>query len=146
MSQSRGTTMKTNTKVGTDQEKLKARAAEANGKRKARVSKKESEARVKAYAQQAKTDSDIIMCWDEAHLMNEEFKPAKKKSSSKLGKKIKVVADGQGFASLNAALRAMEPKKWADETDYRRSCWTAINRALKKKGEAFMLDHEFTLV
>jgi len=64
----------------------------------------------------------------------------------KLGKRIKVLMDGIGFESLNAALRSAEPELWKDESDYRRSCWTRINRNLKKKGIFKELNHTFILI
>ncbi|MEI7867051.1 MAG: glycine dehydrogenase [Candidatus Methylumidiphilus sp.] len=51
-----------------------------------------------------------------------------------LGNRIMVEHNGIEFDSLNAALRGSGNKLWQNETGYRKSCWTKINRELKKTG------------
>lgn len=124
----------------TNSEDIKNKANEVNRKRRERVAKKKAE--------KAQYDSIINDCWDEAHKMNDEFnskKEAPKKPKSFSNKPIKVVCDGIGYESINAALRGAEPEDWGQETDYRRSCWTKINRNLKKHGSFEIRGHIFEL-
>jgi len=127
-------------KVAGNAEALQRAANSANKKRKERVAQKAKEKRA----------TDVLH--SEAIKMNQVFDQEKatwesrEKKPSKLGAKMRVIADGIEFPSLNAALRAMEPVAWGIENDYRKSCWTRINRNLKKKGESIEMDHQFILI
>ncbi len=59
---------------------------------------------------------------------------------------MKIRVGTEEFPSLNQALRVMEPVLWAEENDYRRGCWTRINRNLKKSGSHIELNHIFQLI
>ena len=127
-------------KVGADAEALQRAANNANKKRKARVTKKEMEKRAMDVLHSEAIKMNLVFDQEKATWESREKKP------SKLGSKMKVIADGIEFPSLNAALRAMEPVAWGIENDYRKSCWTRINRNLKKKGESIEMNHEFILI
>lgn len=119
---------------------IKNKANEANRKRRERVARKKME--------RAIYDSEVESSWTEANAMNDEWNKANKKEAPKKpfsNKPIKVICDGLGYESLNAALRAAEPEEWAKEGDYRRSCWTKINRNLKKTGSFEIKGHIFEL-
>ena len=123
---------------------LKSAANEANRKRKQRRSDKARQERIRKERQKDMilrtiNKGDKINFFQ---LLNLGAKP----SSSKLGKKIKVMCDGIGYDNLNSALRGSEPKLWAEENDYRRSCWTKINRNLKKHGVFEIKGHTFILI
>ena len=145
-------------KVEGDAEALQRVANDANKKRKARVAQKAKEKRAtdvlhsEAIKMNKVFDQEKGAIHSEAIKMNQVFDQEKatwesrEKKPSRLGAKMKVIADGIEFPSLNAALRAMEPVAWGIENDYRKSCWTRINRNLKKKGESIVMGHEFILI
>jgi len=145
-------------KVAGNAEAHQRAANNANKKRKERVAKKEMEKRAidvlhsEAIKMNQVFDQEKGAVHSEAIKMNQVFDQEKatwesrEKKPSKLGSKMKVIADGIEFPSLNAALRAMEPVVWGIENDYRKSCWTRINRNLKKKGESIEMDHQFILI
>ena len=130
-------------KISGNAEALQRASDAANKKRKARVAKKEREERL--------LRAEIAKAYDEAIIINKVFDDekamweAKAKAKGRKGS-MKVIADGIEFPSLNAALRAMEPLNWGEETAYRKSCWTRINRNLKKKGTFIDMGHEFILI
>lgn len=137
-----------------DESILRAKADEANRKRKERQAKaryEEQEARWEA-ENKAKDEAEARRKESEERAKAEEAKAEEakaeepKKGSPNLGKKIKVICDGVEYISLNAALRGTGEPLWADETDYRRSCWTKINRELKKSGHSIHSGHEFSMI
>jgi len=113
-----------------DESILRAKADAANRKRKARQ-------------QHAR--------WEEPKVKPEpqpepEVKPEPKVNSTNLGKKIKVECDGIEYPTINAALRGTGEELWQNENDFRRSCWTKINRAIKTKGEFAFMGHTFKAI
>lgn len=129
---------------------LRAKADEANRKRKerqAQAKREEQEARWEA-ENKAKDEAEARRKAQEQAKPEPEVNPEPevKKDSANLGKKIKVVCDGVEYPTLNAALRGTGEPLWANETDYRRSCWTKINRELKKNGTSVHSGHTFSMI
>lgn len=118
-------------------ELLKIKATQANARRKERLDQKKCDENIKR-----REETRAKRAAEEAPKEEPKETP-KTEFSSKLGKKIRVWADGDEFNSLNEALRSLEPVVWGVENDYRRSCWTKINRALKTKGEIIHMNHTF---
>lgn len=132
------------------EEIVRMKAQEANRKRRERKAKLEEKeryereceeraARVKAAAEERKRQEEA---------KKEQPRPEKEKSEGKTIKqgKIGVMCDGIEYPSINAALRGTGNEKWQEESDYRRSCWTKINRELKKNGESYHSGHKFSMI
>jgi len=137
-------------KVAGNPTRHREEADRANKNRKERVAKRAREEKI-LKAQMNRDHSEAIeinkvkdeekKIWAQREKEEKEGAPKKNRKGT-----MKILADGIEFPSLNAALRGMEPIKWANESNYRKSCWTRINRNLKKFGSFSELEHNFSLI
>ena len=120
-------------KVGQDPIKHAEAAKRANAKRASRVKAQAAKKRAndEMMARIMEDAYNMHKIWLEEQEMHNEA--PKKPKSAKSGMKVRVGLEE--YPSLNAALRACDPIKWGEETPFRRSCWTRINRNLKKFGD-----------
>lgn len=158
----RRTTM-TKFKVGQDEDLHKKAATAANNRRSERVRKQEKIKRATQIAMDILHEdaNEINATWvkpeptpvkssdeikaEEAAMWGDKPKAPRPARKGNSGMKI-MTGDGSKYPSLNAALRALNPDEWSDENDYRRSCWTKINRRLKKLGECTFDGYDFYLI
>lgn len=74
--------------------------------------------------------------------VKKESKPEKKVKQGK----IKASVDGIEFDNLSACMAYIDPVLWGKRNDYRDSCWTKINRQLKKDGICIYGGHTYKLI
>jgi len=123
---------------------LRAKAEEANRKRQQRKCKRQMEDAMNPEPE-VKPEPEVRPEPEVKPEPEPEVKPEPDRAFG-LGKKIKVRVNGVDYDSINAALRGTGNQLWANETDYRRSCWTKINRELKKNGKSTHSGFDFELV
>jgi hypothetical protein len=150
---------------------LRAKAQASNQKRKSRQAEQKREEQEKRWEEEnrmaeeaarrqaqadAQREADQKLKEEEERIRREEeamwasAEPKQEKSESKprssSGTKIKVTVDGQSFDNLSAAMAHVNPAQWLKRNDYRDSCWTKINRKLKKEGVCVYDGHTYKLI
>ena len=151
-----------------NEEVLRAKAQASNQKRKERQTQQKRDEQEKRWEEENKMAEEVARrqaqadaqreadqkLKDEEHIRREEEmmwndakpKHEKKSTKSSSGSKIKVTVDDQPFDNLSAAMAHVNPAQWLKRNDYRDSCWTKINRKLKKDGVCEYDGHTYKMI
>ena len=98
---------------------------------------------INAIMEEARIKTEENAMWAMIEPIQEPKQESKPRSS---GTKIKVTVDDQSFDNLSAAMAHVNPAQWLKRNDYRDSCWTKINRKLKKEGVCVYGGHTYKLI
>lgn len=98
---------------------------------------------INAIMEEARIKAEENMMWAMIEPKSEPKQESKPRSS---GTKIKVTVDDQSFDNLSAAMAHVNPAQWLKRNDYRDSCWTKINRKLKKDGVCIYDGHTYKMI
>ena len=98
---------------------------------------------INAIIEEARIKAEENAMWAMIEPKQEPKQESKPRSS---GTKIKVTVDDQPFDNLSAAMAHVNPAQWLKRNDYRDSCWTKINRKLKKDGVCEYDGHTYKMI
>ena len=98
---------------------------------------------INAIVEEARIKAEENIMWAMIEPKSESKQESKPRSS---GTKIKVTVDDRSFDNLSAAMAHVNPAQWLKRNDYRDSCWTKINRALKRDGVCVYDGYTYKLI